>query len=308
VSRTEEDRDRARSAREHRRAAKARRSRVRLLAPAVVALLAIAGVLAAVLLPTHHDPPRKPIVLPRIVKIVIPEGFTRAQIAQRASEDGLTGSYTAASLRSPLLAPTHYGAPANTPNLEGFLFPATYELYAGASVKRLVEEQLTAFRENFGGAEVFRARTLHLTPYQLLTVASMIEREAMVAHDRPLVAAVIYNRLRRGMPLGIDATIRYALNDFTAPLTEAQLHIDSPYNTRLHAGLTPTPIANPGLASIKAAAQPAHVPYLYYVAGADGCGELVFSTSFAQFEHNAAAYREAIAKNHGRVPTCHKKR
>jgi UPF0755 protein len=310
VSRTEEDRERARLAREHRRSGRRLRGggRGRLLAPAVVALLVIAGVLAAVLLHSHHDPPRKPIVLPRIVTIVIPEGFTRMQIAQRASEDGLTGSYLAASVRSPLLAPAHYGAPANTPNLEGFLFPATYELYAGASVKRLVEEQLIAFRENFGGAEVFHARALHVTPYQLLTVASMIEREAAIAHDRPLVAAVIYNRLRRGMPLGIDATIRYALNDFTAPLTEAQLHIDSPYNTRLHAGLTPTPIANPGLASIKAAAQPAHVPYLYYVAGADGCGELVFSTSFAQFEHNAAAYREAIAKNHGRVPTCHKKR
>jgi hypothetical protein len=352
VSRTDEDRERARLEREQRRAATAKGStarapareptaptegvpahrppvrvpaheeptpqrvprprrapRARALLPAVVVLLAVAvaGVLAGVLLSAHHDPPRKPLLLPRIVKIVIPEGFTRAQIAQRAKQNGLKGNYLAASVRSPLLSPTHYGAPASTPNLEGFLFPATYELYAGASVQRLVEEQLQAFRENFGGAEVFHARALHVTPYQLLTIASMIEREAAIERDRPLIAAVVYNRLHRNMPLGIDATIRYALNDFSAPLTEAQLHIDSPYNTRLHTGLPPTPIANPGVASIKAAAAPAHVPYLYYVAGADGCGEMVFSTGIAKFEHNAAAYREAIAKNHGQVPSCHKR-
>ena len=109
------------------------------------------------------------------------------------------------------------------------------------------------------------------------------------------------------MPLGIDATIRYALNDFSKPLTEAQLQTNSPYNTRTHRGLPPTPISNPGVASIEAAAHPAHVPYLYYVNGADGCGELVFSTSDAEFEHNAAAYREALTRNGGRVPTCRKR-
>ncbi len=135
----------------------------------------------------------------------------------------------------------------------------------------------------------------------------MIEREAEVERDRPLIAAVIYNRLHQNMPLGIDASIRYALNDFSKPLTEAQLRTTSPYNTRMHTGLPPTPIGNPGLASIDAAAHPAHVSYLYYVAGADGCGEHVFSKTFAEFERNAAAYREAVAKNHGQVPTCHKK-
>ena len=99
----------------------------------------------------------------------------------------------------------------------------------------------------------------------------MVEREAQVPADRPKIAAVIYNRLRLGMPLGIDATIYYAIEQrtgiatYTHELTEAQLHIDSPYNTRTHVGLPPTPISNPGLASIEAAAHPAHVPYLYYV-------------------------------------------
>ncbi|HEV3071525.1 MAG TPA: endolytic transglycosylase MltG [Solirubrobacteraceae bacterium] len=274
------------------------------------ALLALAAVGAAIWLlvqslggSSSHKPP----ALPRVVKVTIPEGYTRAHIAELAKDEGLKGNYLAATVRSSHLHPTRYGAPHGTPNLEGFLFPATYDLYAGAPVRRLVDEQLAAFRENFGNAEIHRAHALGVTPYQLLTVASMIEREAEVQRDRPLIAAVIYNRLRQGIPLGIDATIRYALNDFSAPLTETQLRTPSPYNTRLHHGLPPTPIANPGLASIHAAAHPAHVSYLYYVAAADGCGEHVFSSSYAQFEHDAAAYREAVAKNHGRVPTCKKR-
>lgn len=247
------------------------------------------------------------------VKVVIPEGETRLQIAALAAGDGLTGSYTAASKRSPLLNPVAYGAPKSTPNLEGFLFPATYDMKAGAPVSLLVSEQLTAFGERFGAEVLRRAHALHVTPYQLLTVASMVEREAQLPGDRPKIAAVIYNRLRLGMPLGIDATIYYAVElakgipTDTHELTEAQLRIDSPYNTRTHRGLPPTPISNPGMASIEAAAHPAHVPYLYYVAGADGCGEQVFSTSFAQFERDAAAYDAAVKKNGGKPPVCKQK-
>ncbi len=241
------------------------------------------------------------------MRITIPEGETRGQIARIAATNGLRGSYLVAARHSSLLDPAHYGAPAGTPNLEGFLFPATYELYAGSPARHLVALQLQAFEENFGRAEARRARALHITPYQLLTVASMVEREALLTRDRPRVAAVIYNRLRIGMPLGIDATIRYALNDPSAPLTEAQLRTDSPYNTRTHTGLPPTPISNPGVAAILAAAHPAHVPYLYYVNGADGCGDLVFSTSNAEFEHNAASYNEAVARNGGHEPACKKR-
>jgi cell division protein YceG involved in septum cleavage len=250
---------------------------------------------------------------PPVVKLVVPEGKTRLQIAQIAAAAGLTGSYRAASRRSPLLDPAHYGAPPGTDVLEGFLFPATYDMDPGASVSRLVDEQLLAFKERFGAGEVHSARALHVTPYELLTVASMVEREALTAHDRPLIAAVIYNRLRQGMPLGIDATIYYAVElkagiaTYTHELTAAQLQIESPYNTRTHTGLPPTPISNPGTASIEAAAHPAHVPYLYYVAGADGCGEQVFSTTFAQFERNAAAYQAAVNKNGGHPPVCKSK-
>jgi UPF0755 protein len=247
------------------------------------------------------------------VKVVIPEGYTRLQIADLVSKDSLSGDYLPASKRSSLLSPAHFGAPASTPDLEGFLFPATYDLVAGTPVTRLVAEQLTAFGERFGPADRRRAHALHVTPYELLTVASMVEREAQTAHDRPLIAAVIYNRLRTGMPLGIDATIYYAVElqqgvaTYTGELSEAQLKIDSPYNTRIHKGLPPTPISNPGEASIEAAAHPAHVHYLYYVAAADGCGEQAFSDTYAQFQRNVDAYRAAVKKNGGHPPTCKKK-
>ena len=267
----------------------------------------VAGVVLAVRSRTRsHAAVREP----EIVRIVIPEGSTRAQIAEIAAREKLKGDYLSASRSSPLLAPRAFGAAAGTPDLEGFLFPATYELYAGEPASRLVSEQLRAFADQVGRGENRRARALGLTPYELLIVASMVEREARVPGDRAKIAAVIYNRLRRGVPLGVDASIYYALErarrvaTLTGELTQADLRIDSPYNTRTHKGLPPTPISNPGLASIRAAAHPAHVPYMYYVAGADGCGEHVFSVTPAQFEADAAAYRAALAKNSGHPPSC----
>lgn len=248
------------------------------------------------------------------VKVVIPEGYTRRQIAELVREDALSGDYLAASERSKLLSPRRYGAPRGTRDLEGFLFPATYDLRAGAPVQKLVDEQLIAFRRRFGSADTRRARALGVTPYEMLTVASLIEREAQTEHDRPLIAAVIYNRLREGIPIGIDAAIYYAVEQqkgiatYTGELTQSMLKIDSPYNTRTHKGLPPTPISNPGEASIHAAAHPARVPYLYYVAGADGCGEQVFSKSYAQFEKDVAAYDAAVKKNGGKPPACKKKK
>jgi cell division protein YceG involved in septum cleavage len=286
--------------------------RRRSLASRLAALLALAAVVVAVvaLLHAHDSKSVSPPAPPPVVKVLIPEGKTRQQIAQIAGADGLKGNYRLASRRSSLLNPVAYGAPSGTPDLEGFLFPATYDMDPGAPVTRLVQEQLVAFHENFGVSEIARARALHVTPYQLLIVASMVEREAQIPSDRPKIAAVIYNRLAAGMPLGIDASIYYAVElatgipTYTHELTEAQLHIDSPYNTRTHVGLPPTPISNPGVASIEAAAHPAHVSYLYYVAGADGCGEQVFSNTLAQFEVNAAAYKAAVARGGGHPPTC----
>jgi UPF0755 protein len=284
------------------------------IASRIAALIALLAVAAAIVLLIHSlggsSPSAKPLAGPTVVKILIPEGKTRVQIAQIAAGAGLKGSYRAAARRSDLLNPVHYGAPHGTPDLEGFLFPATYELDKGAPASRLVQEQLTAFQENFPSEDATRAHDLGVTPYQLLTIASMIEREAEVPGDRAKIAAVIYNRLKAGMPLGIDASIYYAVEQeegiatYTHELTESQLKIDSPYNTRIHTGLPPTPISNPGTASIQAAAHPAHVSYLYYVAGADGCGEQVFSDTQAAFETNVAAYEAAKSKNGGHPPAC----
>ncbi|HXD54506.1 MAG TPA: endolytic transglycosylase MltG [Solirubrobacteraceae bacterium] len=282
----------------------------------LAALVALAAVAVAVVLLVHSlkgsSKTKAPLAVP-VIKVLIPEGKTRLQIAQIAKAAGLKGSYRTAARRSVLLNPVTFGAPKGTPDLEGFLFPATYDMNKGAPVSRLVEEQLTAFRENFGAEDASRAKALGVTPYGLLTIASMIEREAQIPGDRAKIAAVIYNRLKAGMPLGIDAAIYYAVEvsknipTYTGELTESQLQIHSAYNTRTHTGLPPTPISNPGVASIQAAAHPAHASYLYYVAGADGCGEQVFSTTQAAFETNVAAYEEAKRKNGGKPPTCKKK-
>jgi cell division protein YceG involved in septum cleavage len=288
-------------------ARRSRRARLGALLALAVAIVAVVLLLSTLLRSSSHPKPPPPIP---VVKVLIPEGKTRAQIAQIAAADRLSGDYRAASKRSPLLNPTRYGAPAGTPDLEGFLFPATYDMFPRAPVAHLVEEQLLAFREHFGVEDIERARARHLTPYQLLIVASMVEREAQVTADRAKIAAVIYNRLRLGMPLGVDATIYYAIEQrtgiatYTRELTEAQLHIDSPYNTRTRVGLPPTPISNPGLASIEAAAHPAHVSYLYYVLAPNGCGEHLFSRTLGEFEVAAAAYHAALSKNGGHLPAC----
>jgi uncharacterized YceG family protein len=133
----------------------------------------------------------------------------------------------------------------------------------------------------------------------------MVEREAQLDSERPLVAAVIYNRLHEGMPLGIDATIRFATGNYTEPLTESELAIDSPYNTRLNAGLPPGPISSPGLASIEAAAHPAKADYLFYVVKPGTCGEHSFSSTEAEFQADVARYNSARAANGGESPdTC----
>jgi uncharacterized YceG family protein len=131
----------------------------------------------------------------------------------------------------------------------------------------------------------------------------MVEREAQQPRERKLVAAVIYNRLKQGIPLGIDATIRYATGNWQQPLTQSQLAIDSPYNTRSNAGLPPGPIGNPGLASLQAAANPARVGYLYYVVKPGTCGEHAFSSTSAQFERDRQRYNEAREAAGGQSPT-----
>jgi UPF0755 protein len=253
---------------------------------------------AALSVLTKNPPP------PATIRVTIPEGRSRAEIATIARQDGIRGSYVAASAGSRALNPRAFGAPRGA-TLEGFLFPATYQLRPHAPAAKLVAEQLAAFRQNIAGVSLKRARSKNLSTYDVLVIASMIEREAGVAKDRPLIAAVIYNRLKDGMPLGIDATLRYALHDWSRPLTVSQLASNSPYNTRKHTGLPPTPIGNPGLASIRAAARPARVGYLFYVIKPCANGAHAFSSTDAQFQRDVNAYNAKRAQLGGKSPvTC----
>lgn len=240
---------------------------------------------------------------PRTLRVAIPEGRSRREAAPLVREAGFRGGYLSASKRSSELNPRRFGAPRRTRSLEGFLFPATYELEDGSTSRRLVREQLSTFKERFAEVDLKAARRRDLDAYDVITIASMIEREAQVARERPRIAAVIYNRLKRGIPLGIDATIRYAENDWTRPLRQSQLERDTPYNTRLRTGLPPTPIGSPGLASLKAAAKPADVPYLFYVVKPNTCGEHAFSTTDAKFRRDVARYNRARRRNGGKAPT-----
>jgi uncharacterized YceG family protein len=166
-----------------------------------------------------------------------------------------------------------------------------------------VRRQLAAFEQAFTRVDLAYARSKNLTAYDVVTIASMVEREAQVPRERRLIAAVIYNRLKQGIPLGIDATIRHATGNWQRPLTRSQLVIDSPYNTRTNAGLPPGPIGNPGLASLASAARPARTGYLYYVVKPGTCGEHAFSTSFQQFERDQQRYNEAREAAGGKSPT-----
>jgi UPF0755 protein len=238
------------------------------------------------------------------IQVTVPEGRSRREEAVKIRGAGLKGSYLAATKRSPKLDPRDYGAPRSTKSLEGFLYPSTYELRESqATAGRLVSRQLDAFKENFGKVDMRTARRKNLSRYDVLIIASMIEREALVAKDRRLIAAVIYNRLKEGMPLGIDATLRFALNQWSRPLRVSELNSKSAFNTRRHNGLPPTPIGSPGLAAMRAAANPANVSYLFYVVKPCGNGAHAFSSTGAKFQQDVAKYDRARARRGGKDPS-----
>jgi uncharacterized YceG family protein len=242
--------------------------------------------------------------LKETITIVIPEGLSRSEAADTVEAAGLPGDYMKATISSPELDPDDYGAQGRAENLEGFLFPATYELTPNSDVTDLVDQQLQAFKDNIAGVDMSYAKSKNLNVYDVVTIASMVEREVSVARERPIVSAVIYNRLSRGEPLFIDATTRFALDNWTEPLTESDLAVDSPYNTRTNAGLPPGPIGSPGLASIEAAASPAETDVWLYVVKPGTCGEHVFSSSLDEHNANVARYQEAQAAAGGSPTDC----
>jgi len=238
-------------------------------------------------------PPSPPKPLPKVLRIVFPEGFTREQMTQRVGavrqiakvKRRVTMRMTPAAYhRATGLAPIpkQFRKDARG-QIEGFLFPATYAFFHTEPARRFVRKQLRAFGKAWRQVDMRYARSKNLTPYDVLIIASMIEREVVLPRERPLVAAVIYNRLRAGMPLGIDATLRYGLRiPPTEPITQSDLDSDSLFNTRKRPGLPPTPIANPGLAAMQAAAHPAKVDYLYFIRKPD-CRSHFFTASDSEF-------------------------
>jgi uncharacterized YceG family protein len=239
------------------------------------------------------------IAMPKPFHIVFPEGFTRRQMAQRVTAVARIARRerhvrTRLASRTFLAATSRTRLPAcfrgKTHGMEGFLFPATYEFFPKTTSKQLVDNQLRAFCDNWRQVDLRYARSRNLTPYDVLIIASMIEKETLSPDERQLVSAVIYNRLHARMPLGIDATLRYGLNiPPTESIRQSQLDTISPYNTRKVTGLTPTPIANPGLASMQAAAHPAKVNYLYFVRKPDKKHHF-FTASYAAFQAYEAAH------------------
>jgi len=278
-----------------RRPTRAQVYRRRVVALIVLVVVVAAGVFVgyATLRDRHSaaPPPTTTVAPPKIVKVLFPEGYTRREMADHADEESpaiTAADYLRVTERSPL--PGTFAGDGKPRSLEGFLFPATYDIYETDTAATLVKKQREAFRQNWARVKLGYARSKNLTPFDVLTIASMIEKEAVVESERPLIAAVIYNRLHARVPLGIDATIRYALGvPGTESLTNADLRNPTPYNTRLRPGLPPGPISNPGLSSMQAAAHPAKVNYLYFVAKPDKRHHF-FTASFDEFEAYKAAH------------------
>jgi len=227
--------------------------------------------------------------------VTIPEGFALSSIAPllgRALSVPPDSVMTAASdsaLRHRLDVPT--------PTLEGYLFPDTYTFAEGTSPEEAVRMLVARFEQVWKPEWTTRLQALAMSRHDVITLASIIEKEARLAEERPVISAVYHNRLKRGMLLQADPTVQYALGRHVDRVLYKDLEVDSRYNTYKHAGLPPGPIASPGAASIEAALYPANVPYLYFVAAPDGHHE--FRETYA--EHTEA--RAQIRREHPLRPT-----
>jgi UPF0755 protein len=227
-------------------------------------------------------------------RFTIPEGLTVAQTAQTLAEAGLVDA-------ADFLAEAETGDFGGyrflrdaAGGLEGYLYPETYDVYADATAHDLIDRMLAHFDKLFTEECYGKAEALGFTVNEIVTIASLIERETRVPEERALVASVIQNRLAKGMPLQIDATVQYALGEWKERLSYADLEIDSPYNTYAHAGLPPGPICSPRIECIEAALNPADTDYLYYVLRPELDGRHSFTKSYDEFLKFKDAYMKAI--------------
>ncbi|MCS6950703.1 MAG: endolytic transglycosylase MltG [Armatimonadota bacterium] len=226
--------------------------------------------------------------------VTIPEGYTVRQIAQLMQERGIADAQE--FLRLATEEGDTFRASFPLPkNLEGYLFPNTYRLPRGTGARAAIQTMLSLLEREVYQKYREEMERSGFTFHEILTIASLIEREAKVSQDRPLISAVIRNRLKRGMRLEIDATVLYALGTHKSRVLYRDLEVDSDYNTYRRHGLPPGPIANPGVACVEAALRPADVDYLYYVARPDGSH--IFTRTLQ--EHRVAIARARAERTRG---------
>lgn len=217
------------------------------------------------------------------LSVTVPEGLRVDQVAESVSDAlGIRLRAFVRAAESGDWAIEPY-LPEGTDTVEGFLFPKTYDFPEGVRARAVVRRMLRQFEGEVQELDWSRAEDLGLEPYDVIVMASLIEREARVPKDRRKISAVIHNRLEREMPLEIDATVQYALPQHKERLTFDDLEYESPYNTYLFVGLPPGPIASPGLASIEAAMNPADGEWLYYVLIDPETGEHAFAETYDEF-------------------------
>lgn len=227
----------------------------------------------------------------RVFRISLPEGWTMRQIAEYLAAQpfampGFAEAFLAACRDPALIA--RLGI-ADAATLEGYLFPETYDLHRPKDADAVVDRLVAEFHKRLTPAMVARAQALGLTVHQLVTLASIIEKETAAAAERPLVSSVFHNRLKQGIPLASDPTVIYGLPNYDGNIHKSDLANPHPYNTYVHAGLPPGPIANPGLASLEAALHPATTDYLFFVSRNDGTH--AFATTYAEHVRNVQKYQ-----------------
>jgi UPF0755 protein len=225
--------------------------------------------------------------------LVLSEGFTIRDLARLVEAEGIAPAGDVARVAgSPHMAWT---LGIESDSLEGYLFPDTYQVTKGMRVEEILSRMVLRFRDRAGTAEVVaRARQRGLSLHQLVTLASIVEKEAALAAERPIIARVFLNRLQRDMPLQADPTVAYALAKEGRPPTREDLQVDHPFNTYRNRGLPPGPIGSPGRSAIEAVLEPANVPYLYFVAIDDRAHH--FSTTLEEHNQAVARYRQYRAR------------
>jgi len=234
----------------------------------------------------------------KYANLTLPEGWTAKQMSKRIGSRTKVDADEYMQIvdegRVLIEYPFLKDNKAPTKSLEGYLYPETYRVQEDIAAQEMIHIQLSQFQERTGNLNWANAQALGRTPYEIVVIAAMIERETRVDDERPLVAAVIYNRIEKGMPLQIDATVQYALPEWKDRLLLEDLKVDSPYNTYKYKGLPPGPICNPSASSIDAALNPTHDDYLYYVLAPDNSGRHVFTKNYDEFLRAKNQYKESL--------------